>query len=162
MLNLKSPISVVWEITNNCNFRCPHCRAYEKITIDDENIENKIIDEIIKNEILTVNISGGEPLLNPRIFKIIEKLNNANIYVGISTNGWLYKEKREKLLKAGLKFIQVSLDGEEELHEKFRGVKGSFNKAIETLKLAKEDRFIHSNECDNYFRKFTNFRMELL
>ena len=75
-------------------------------------IENKIIDELIKNDILTVNISGGEPLLNPRIFEIIQRLSNANMYVGISTNGWLYKEKREKLLEAGLKFIQVSLDGD--------------------------------------------------
>lgn len=139
MLNLKAPISIVWEITNNCNFKCPHCRAYQEITADDENIENKIVEEIIKNDILTVNISGGEPLLNPRIFDIIKRLTDANVYVGISTNGWLYKEKREKLLKAGLKFIQVSLDGEKELHEKFRGVEGSFDRAVETLKLAKKD-----------------------
>lgn len=139
MLNLKSPISIVWEITNNCNFKCPHCRAYEKVTVDDETIENKIIEQIIKNDILTVNISGGEPLLNPRIFKIIEKLSNANVYVGISTNGWLYKEKRRRLLDSGLKFIQVSLDGDRELHEKFRGVKGSFDRAVETLELAKKD-----------------------
>ena len=139
MLELKSPISIVWEITNNCNFKCPHCRAYQKVTKDDEKTENRIIEEIIKNDILTVNISGGEPLLNARIFDIIERLTKANVYVGISTNGWLYKEKREKLLKAGLKFVQVSLDGKKELHEKFRGVEGSFDRAVETLKLAKED-----------------------
>ena len=139
MLKLKSPISVVWEITNNCNFKCPHCRAYEKLTVDDEQIENKIIDELIKNDILTVNISGGEPLLNPRVFEIIQKLSNANIYVGISTNGWLYKEKRKKLLEAGLKFIQVSLDGDKMLHEKFRGVEGSYERAVDTLKQAKKD-----------------------
>ena len=139
MLNLKSPISVVWEITNNCNFKCPHCRAYEEFTVDDEQIENKIIDELIKNDILTVNISGGEPLLNPRVFEIIQRLSNANIYVGISTNGWLYKQKREKLLEAGLKFIQVSLDGNRVLHEKFRGVKGSYERAVDTLKQAKKD-----------------------
>ena len=139
MLNLKSPISVVWEITNNCNFKCPHCRAYEEFTVDDEQIENKIIDELIKNDILTVNISGGEPLLNPRIFEIIQRLRNANMYVGISTNGWLYKEKREKLLEAGLKFIQVSLDGDKMLHEKFRGVEGSYERAVDTLKQAKKD-----------------------
>ena len=139
MLNLKSPISVVWEITNNCNFKCPHCRAYEEFTVDDEQMENKIIDELIKNDILTVNISGGEPLLNPRIFEIIQRLSNANMYVGISTNGWLYKEKREKLLEAGLKFIQVSLDGDKMLHEKFRGVEGSYERAVDTLKQAKKD-----------------------
>ena len=34
MIELKSPISVVWEITNNCNFKCPHCRAYQKREIE--------------------------------------------------------------------------------------------------------------------------------
>ena len=86
MLDLKSPISVVWEITNNCNFLCPHCRAYQKYEKEDEELENRIIEELIKSEVLLVNISGGEPLLNPRIFKIVKKLSDNNIHVGISTN----------------------------------------------------------------------------
>lgn len=139
MLELKSPISVVWEITNNCNFKCPHCRAYQINKKENKEIEDRIIDEIIKNEILTVNISGGEPLLNPRVTDIIKRLSDEKIYVGISTNGWLYKEKREELLKAGLKFIQVSVDGPKETHEKFRGVKDSFDRAISTLRQAKAD-----------------------
>lgn len=139
MLGLKSPISIVWEITNNCNFKCPHCRAYQIYIEDSEEIENKIIEEIIKNEILTVNISGGEPLLNPRVIGIIKKLNDKQIYTGISTNGWLYNEKREELLNAGLKFIQISVDGPKELHEKFRGIEGSFDRAISALKQAKKD-----------------------
>ena len=92
MLNLKSPISIVWEITNNCNFKCPHCRLYEEHYIDNEEIENKIIKEIIDSEVLTVNISGGEPLLNNRVFSIIQSLTEKGIYVGISTNGWFYEK----------------------------------------------------------------------
>ena len=139
MLDLKAPISVVWEITNNCNFFCPHCRAYQEYEKEDEEIENKIIDELIKSEVLLVNISGGEPLLNPRIFEIVRKLTDNNIHVGISTNGWFYEKYRKKILDSGVKFVQVSLDGPKEKHEKFRGIEGSYDRAIKALRIAKED-----------------------
>jgi len=139
MLDLKSPISVVWEITNNCNFLCPHCRAYQKYEKEDEELENKIIDELIKSEVLLVNISGGEPLLNPRIFKIVKKLSDNNIHVGISTNGWFYEKYRNEIKDSGVKFVQVSLDGPFEKHEKFRGIKGSYDRAIRALELARDD-----------------------
>ena len=94
MINLKSPISVVWEITNNCNYKCPHCRAFQDYTKDNVNIENKIVDEIIKSEIFVVNLSGGEPLLNKRIFDIAKKLTDNNVYVVLSTNGFYYEKYR--------------------------------------------------------------------
>lgn len=139
MINLKSPISVVWEITNNCNYKCPHCRAFQDYTKDNVNIENKIVDEIIKSEIFVVNLSGGEPLLNKRIFDIAKKLTNNNVYVVLSTNGFYYEKYREKIKNSGIKFVQISLDGPEEIHEKFRGISNSFEKAINALKMAKDD-----------------------
>lgn len=139
MLNLKAPVSVVWEVTNNCNFLCPHCRAYCIHEEDNEEIENRIVSEIIKAKVLAVNISGGEPLLNSRVFNIIKKLTSNNIYVGISTNGWFYEKFRNDIVESGVKFVQVSLDGPKEVHEKFRGVKGSYDRAIRALTLAKED-----------------------
>lgn len=139
MIVLKSPISVAWEITNNCNFKCPHCRAYQKLEKEDEELENKILNELIKSEVFVVNISGGEPLLNPRVFKIIKTLTDNNIYVILSTNGYLYKKFRKEIKEAGVKLVQVSVDGPKELHEKFRGVENAYEKALEALLLAKED-----------------------
>lgn len=139
MIQLKAPISVVWEITNNCNFKCPHCRAYQKNEKENIELENKILDEIIKSEIMVVNLSGGEPLLNPRIFEIAKKLSDNNIYVIISTNGYFYEKYRQNILESGIKYVQVSLDGPKFLHEEFRGVKDSFKRAIGALKMAKED-----------------------
>ena len=139
MLNLNAPVSVVWEVTNDCNFLCPHCRAYCIHEKDNTVIENKILSELISSKVLAVNISGGEPLLNPRVFNIIKRLTDENIYVGISTNGWFYKKFRENILSSGVKFVQISLDGPKELHDKFRGVKGAYDRAVEALKMAKED-----------------------
>lgn len=139
MINLKSPISVVWEITNNCNYRCPHCRAYQQYTEDDIEIENKIIKELIESEVFIVNLSGGEPLLNKRVFDIAKRLTENNVYVVLSTNGYYYSKYRKKIKESGIKFVQVSLDGPKELHEKFRGIDNSFEKAVDALKMAKED-----------------------
>ncbi len=139
MIELTSPISVVWEITNNCNYKCPHCRAFQKYEKENIENENKIIEELIKSRVFVVNISGGEPLLNPRVFEIARKLTDNNIYVIISTNGYFYKKYRKQILKSGIKMVQVSLDGPKELHEKFRGVENSYEKALEALIIAKED-----------------------
>ncbi len=137
MNKLKSPIAVVWEITNNCNYKCPHCRAYMSNFSEDVNLENKIIEKIIENDILSVNISGGEPLVNPRIVSIVSRLTKANIDVGISSNGWLFSKIGKELVDNGLSFLQVSLDGPKELHDSFRGVDGAYERAIEALKYAK-------------------------
>lgn len=135
---LRSPIAIVWEITNACNYRCPHCRAYMDVTKQEEKIETRIIDEIIKNDILSVNISGGEPLLNPRILNIISKLAASGIDVGISSNGWMYPKMAESLKDSGQSFIQISVDGPKSIHDEFRGVNGAFERAIQSLKIAKE------------------------
>lgn len=139
MLNLNAPISVVWEITNKCNFKCPHCRAFQDYKEENKLIEEKILNEIIKSKVFIVNISGGEPLLNPRIFNIAKKLTENDIYVILSTNGYLYSKYRKQILESGIKMVQVSLDGKKDLHEKFRGVKNTYEKAIEALTMAKED-----------------------
>lgn len=139
MLELKSPISVVWEITNNCNFLCPHCRAFQKPEKENKKLEDKILNELLSAEVMVVNISGGEPLLHPRVFEFARKLTEHDVYVIISTNGYFYKKYRSRIIESGIKMVQVSVDGPKELHEKFRGVKGSFENAIEALKMAKED-----------------------
>ena len=138
MNDLKSPIACVWEITNRCNFKCPHCRAFEYSCHENAECENEIIRQLVKNSIISVNISGGEPLLNPRVLDIIRKLSLNGIDVGISTNGYLYWSKAEELNAAGISFVQVSVDGPEEIHDKFRGKKGAYENAIKSLLVAKD------------------------
>lgn len=138
MRKLKSPVAVVWEITNNCNFMCPHCRAYMAPSEDENAIEERILSEIIKNDVISVNLSGGEPLLNKRVTELVNRLSERNIDVGISSNGWLFEQKSEELIKNGLCFLQVSVDGTREQHDKFRGVEGAFDRAINALRIARK------------------------
>lgn len=137
LMKLKSPITAVWEITDNCNYNCPHCRAGYEMKCDDSILEKKIVNELINAQVLSVNLSGGEPLLNKRITSIVEKLVSNGIDTGISTNGWFFIDKAEELIDKGLSFVQVSVDGSPELHDNFRGVSGAYNRAINSLKYAK-------------------------
>lgn len=138
MLKLKSPLACVWEITNRCNFFCPHCRAYTESPKDNIEIENAIVKQLVENEVLSVNISGGEPLLNPRIVDIIQELTINKIDVGISTNGFIFKDKSYRLIDAGISFVQISIDGTREFHDQFRGVNGAYDHAVESIRLAKK------------------------
>lgn len=139
MFSLKSPIACVWEITNACNFKCPHCRAYmDNMDDSSQEIENHIIDELIKNEVFSVNLSGGEPLLNKRIDDIIYNLSSNNIDVGVSTNGYLFTNRCNDLIESGLKFVQISLDGPKNIHNKFRGINDAYEKAISAMNQAKK------------------------
>jgi len=69
-----------------CNFKCPYCLNHKLVT--KENIKKIPLDFIIDKykEESQILISGGEPLCNPNVYEIIDKLKN-NFKIRISTNG---------------------------------------------------------------------------
>ena len=136
MISLVSPVAVVWEITNKCNFKCPQCRAFMDNPKRNTDIENAVIEAVIANKILSINISGGEPLLHPEIVSIVRRLSENGVDVGISTNGWLYRNMAQDLKDVGLKFVQISIDGPEQIHDTFRGKKGAHKMAQDSIKTA--------------------------
>jgi len=143
--------------TEECNFRCWYC--YEKHkkgkmhqnTMDTivNHIKLKIEDKSLKN--LHLDWFGGEPLLYfdeivyPLAKEIIYLLNNAQIPFAniITTNGYLInKERIEKFREISLKQFQITLDGNQEMHDKIRYVKnkeGSFNTIMSNINLLVEE-----------------------
>jgi cyclic pyranopterin phosphate synthase len=58
-----------------------------------------------------IRLSGGEPLIRPDIVEIVEKISTLDFKdVSITTNGTLMERYAEKLVKAGLNRVNVSLD----------------------------------------------------
>ncbi|MHA2353232.1 MAG: radical SAM protein, partial [Candidatus Thorarchaeota archaeon] len=81
--------------------------------------------------------SGGEPTLRPDILKLIQSATSKGMYVAMATNGKVFSrlERVREFKIAGLKFVQISLDGaSSETHDRFRGVPGAFKKAIQGIK----------------------------
>ncbi|MDE5830560.1 MAG: radical SAM protein, partial [Clostridia bacterium] len=81
------------EITTTCNHRCIHCYKLDSELanrpieiVDEETIYNNAV-KLINNRILQIVITGGEPLLKPRLLKRIIKLaNEFNVTVSVNTN----------------------------------------------------------------------------
>jgi len=134
----KKPV-VVWNMTRRCNLRCVHCYAQsEDISYDNElNHEQslKMIDDLAAFGVPVLLFSGGEPLVHPRLAEYAEYAVKKGMRAVISTNGTLITAEKAKVLKEiGLSYVGISLDGLEETHDKFRGLKGAFKKAMQGIK----------------------------
>ncbi len=133
----KKPV-IVWNMTRRCNLKCVHCYAKsEDISYDNElNHEQSLamIDDLAEFGVPVLLFSGGEPLVHPRLIEYAQYAVNKGMRAVISTNGTLITEEKAKALKEiGLSYVGISLDGLEETHDKFRGVKGSYKKAMKAI-----------------------------
>ncbi len=124
-----------WDINNECNLNCMHCRVSEKN--DSEKLSLKeakqLLSELWYNGTTMLNLSGGEPFLRKDIFEILDYTKKFEDIV-ITTNCTLLDEDKCKKLSTYPNVrLSISLDGLEETHDKFRRKKGAFNKVINTL-----------------------------
>ncbi len=134
----KKPV-VVWNCTKQCNLHCVHCYATatsqpapDELTGDEG---RAMIDDIAQFGSPVILFSGGEPLMRPDVMELIAHARTAGLRAVISTNGTLIKRPvAEKLADVGLSYVGVSLDGLEPVHDKFRGVVGCFQDALEGIR----------------------------
>ncbi|HCL58157.1 MAG TPA: radical SAM/SPASM domain-containing protein [Spirochaetia bacterium] len=133
-----------------CNFACPYCYqggiANKEDILSDEKLE-AFIQFVIqyrkenKKEVY-ITLFGGEPLLKrnePMIRKIVEASKKENIPLSVVTNGYYLKEFLPILKDAPIHEIQVTFDGDQEIHDKRRVLKDgtkSFQKIFEGLEAA--------------------------
>jgi len=137
----KSPMTIAWEITQACAFKCIHCRAQAQYHRNKKELTTKegllLIDQIKKLGALILVITGGDPMVRKDLYTFIRYAKKIGLKVGISpsaTNLLNYKSI-EKLKESGVDIIHISLDGAtDEVHDKFRGFTGSFKKTLEIIK----------------------------
>ena len=124
-----------WDINNECNLNCKHCRVSEKNDHEKLSLREakNLLAEFWYNGITMLNLSGGEPFLRSDIFEILDYAKNFEDIV-ITNNGTLLNdEKCQKLASYENIKLSISLDGLEETHDKFRRTKGAFKKVIDIL-----------------------------
>ncbi|MCJ7827624.1 radical SAM protein, partial [Patescibacteria group bacterium] len=117
-----------WECTLNCNFRCRHCgsRAGEKVfknELTTTEIKNAFVDvaQNFNAKRITVAVTGGEPLLRKDLFEVMGHANRLGFGWGMVTNGSLVTPRVvTQAKKAGMRTVDVSLDGLEQVHDHFR------------------------------------------
>ncbi len=130
---------VVWNITRNCNLKCVHCyndSGTGKTCNDATTPEAKaVLDDLAKFGVPSVLFSGGEPLMRHDLFELIGYAGDKGLRTVISTNGTLISKEAAKTIKdRGVSYVGISLDGIGEINDKFRGVDGAFQRAVEGIK----------------------------
>ncbi|MFK5976462.1 MAG: radical SAM protein [Sulfurovum sp.] len=128
----------IWNLTNRCNLSCLHCYSKADLDAKDTLSTKDIVDTLPKlkaNGVKFLIFSGGEPLTRKDIFEIAQACRELDIVTYLSTNGlYVKKSNAEQILKA-FDYIGISIDGSPEVHDKFRGLEGSFKESMKAVNL---------------------------
>jgi AdoMet-dependent heme synthase len=134
---------IQWHLTERCNLRCIHCYQTESNMDELSLFEAKEVVSEVSDMIgawsdaydisfsPSFNVTGGEPFLRADLFDILDEISSRGFEVHLLTNGVLVtRERAERLLGLGVRGVQVSIEGPEEIHERIRG-KGTFSSSME-------------------------------
>lgn len=136
------PVHVVWEITLACDLKCLHCgsRAGHRRPTELNTAEClDVVASLARLGTREVSLIGGEAYLRKDWTEIVAAIRSHGMYCAIQTGGRnLTPERMRKAIDAGLNGIGVSLDGLAPLHDRIRNVKGSFDRASDLLRRARE------------------------
>jgi radical SAM protein with 4Fe4S-binding SPASM domain len=139
----RRPRTIGWEITNQCNLTCVHCftasgkRPHDELTMEEC---RRVLDSMAGIGVDTIGWTGGEPLLRENLEELTVYARGRGIGSTITTNGVLLDEERARRLRdAGMRAVQVSLDGSTaELNRRIRNsTPGEFDRIIDAIRICK-------------------------
>jgi radical SAM protein with 4Fe4S-binding SPASM domain len=142
---LPAPKSVFWDITGKCNLRCAHCYNSDKETSNRQEVSfdvaRRVLNEMRAFGVENIIFTGGEPFLREDFTEILVYAAELKFpYVSVATNGTLLRRETALRLKHPNLYVQVSIDGDRpEVHDRMRGVKGSFEKAMQAITMLQEE-----------------------
>jgi radical SAM protein with 4Fe4S-binding SPASM domain len=130
---------VVWNITRACNLKCVHCYNDSGSTRADDELSTKEAKEVLQDladfGVPSVLFSGGEPLLRKDLLELMDYARQLGLRTVISTNGTLITEDAARSIQGvGVSYVGISLDGIGPVNDRFRGVKGAFDKAVQGIR----------------------------
>lgn len=132
------PTYAVWEITLKCDLACRHCGSRAgKARPDELSTEEclDLVDQMADLGVREVTIIGGEAYLRDDWTDIIAAITRRGMQATMTTGGrGITKERAQQAKAAGLQNVSVSLDGLEQTHDRLRGVKGSFESALQAMR----------------------------
>lgn len=133
-------------LTERCNLRCSHCYQTEARPSEMSFLEiSSLIEEV--SDLLedwkesygialssSFTVTGGEPFLRQDIFEILEELRIRGFDTYILSNGTLIsRDVAARLAEIGIKGVQVSIEGPEDVHDSIRGA-GSFSASLKGIR----------------------------
>ena len=136
----KAPIFASYNVTYRCNLRCSFCYAYNNLYPELNTRDSiEVIEQICELGVPLLDFSGGEPFLRPDLEALALRAKEYGCMTSVNTNGTLINEQRAKKAAKAFDYITVSIDGPSEFHDKVRGVKGTYEKAMRGVRLLKRE-----------------------
>jgi MoaA/NifB/PqqE/SkfB family radical SAM enzyme len=142
------PSGVVYEATMRCNLHCEFCYVGDLLNIEGEwrqELPRDVLERAFPDQAgLEVSLTGGEIFMRKDILGVMEIFKAKGYVCGyLTTNGTIITEERAEALAdlatAGfLKHVSVSIDGPGEMHDKARGVAGTFARTSTGLRRLQE------------------------
>jgi MoaA/NifB/PqqE/SkfB family radical SAM enzyme len=142
------PAGVDYEATMRCNLHCEFCYVGDLLNIEGQWREELPLDVLTRafpdDAGLQVSLTGGEIFMRKDILGVMEVFKDKGYTCGyLTTNGTIITDERAEALadlaNAGfLKHISVSIDGPNELHDRARGVAGTFERTAAGLRRLQE------------------------
>jgi len=138
----KKPV-LVWNVTRRCNLKCLHCYAQATAGPAPDELSPQAALDLLRDlkdfGAPVVLFSGGEPLLRPDLFELVDRAVAHGMRAVISTNGTLIsRDLAWRLKDLGLSYVGISLDGTAAVHDRFRGESGSFAAAMAGVRHCQE------------------------
>lgn len=134
------PFTVAWEITRACALACVHCRAEAQPRPHAEELATdeafRLVDQLADMAPPVLVLTGGDPLMRRDLLPIVERAVGRGLRVAVSptTTALATLDRLRALRDAGVQMVHISIDGADaRTHDAFRGVAGTFARAITTL-----------------------------
>ena len=95
-----------------CNLACAYCNEFDAVSPPVPLAEMlRRVDLLADLGTTIITISGGEPMLHPDLDEIIGRIRARGAIPTLITNGYLLtRERIERLNRAGLDYLQISID----------------------------------------------------
>ncbi len=135
-----APDAVTIAITNSCPCRCVHCSAARRRRGEDLSFDElrQLIEDLVDMGTTNITFTGGEPMLRQDLPDLVACVDRDRAITQVFTSGAVCDESLiSELAEKGLFALQVSLDSPNPAeHDKLRGVKGLFDKAVALIEEA--------------------------
>jgi len=141
----ESPLLVIWEATQACDLACVHCRAAAQPERNSEELTTAeahgLLEQIHEFGNPLMVFTGGDPMKRPDLFELIEHSVKLGLRTNVSPSATplLTEEVVDRFHGLGIARMAMSVDGHDaESHDSFRGVPGTFDRAMVALRRAQK------------------------
>lgn len=141
-LGFRPPFIMILSPTYDCNLRCTGCYTLGYGKRPDLPLEkvDQLLDECEKLGICFVTILGGEPLVYPHLFAMLER--HPSIFFQVYTNGTLMtRESAKRIAELGNTAVVISIEGDEKETDAWRG-KGVYRRIMQAFEYLNAERLI--------------------